>query len=354
MSFTIPTPQDLRDQNYNELEAEIQGSNPRLQNSFLNGISKMDALSTHGCYIYLKYLFKQIFVETADSEFLELHGSPLAIDRTEALSSSGNVDATGNEGTDIPQDTLLQRSDGAQYRVTTGQTISAGVASLPVESVDFGLSTNAVSGDTLTFVSPIAGIDSTAMVDSDGLNGGADTESDEDYRERILERKRKPPQGGAVADYVTWAKEVANVTRAWAYSQRFGDGSVGLFFMMDDKYSDGIPLSADITAVEDYINAESRRPVTADLVVQAPTAQTQAFDITISPDTPTIRANVEAEIKDMLQREIEVGGSLLVSKVREAVSIAAGENDNTVNTPSADVAATSTNHIIIFDSITFS
>jgi uncharacterized phage protein gp47/JayE len=354
MSFNIPTPQDLRDQNYNELESEIEGSNPRLNNSFLNGIAKMDAIVGHGTYIYLKYLFKQIFVTTSDSEFLEAHGSPLGIDRTEALASSGDVTATGNDGISIPQDTLLQRSDGVQYRVTTGQVTASGTATVPVEAVDFGVTTNALEGSSLAFVTPIAGIDSTVTVASGDLTGGADTESDVDYRARILDRKRQPPQGGAEYDYITWAKEVAGVTRAWATGNASGLGSVKVYFMTDDKTVDGIPSAGDVTLVQDYIDATNRKPVTADVLVEAPVAEELDFNITLIPNTPTVQASVTAELTDLLERDAEPNGTILISKIREAVSIASGETDNTVTSPTTNQTPASSENIFVLGTITFS
>jgi uncharacterized phage protein gp47/JayE len=354
MSFNIPTPQELRDQNYNELETEIEGSNPRLQNSFLNGIAKMTSLAIHGVYIYLKYLFKQIFVTTADSEFLDLHGSPLGIDRLEATASTGNVTATGNDSVSVPQGTLLQRSDGVQYRVTTGGITASGTVTVPVEAVSFGLTTDALEGDSLSFVSPIAGLDSSALVASGGLTGGADEESDDDYKARILVRKRQPPQGGAEYDYTTWAKEVASVTRAWATGLEDGLGSVRVRFMMDDKYADGIPLAGDVTTVQDYIDATTRKPVTADVLVSAPVAEPVDIDITLSPNTPTVQASVTAELEDLFFRDSEPSGTILISKIREAVSRASGETDNTVTDPVANVTATSTGNILTVGTITFS
>ncbi len=354
MSFNIPTPQELRDQNYNELESEIEGSNPRLQNSFLNGIAKMTALAVHGCYIYLKYLFKQIYVTTADSSFLDLHGSPIGIDRLESTASSGNVTATGNDSVSIPQGTLLQRSDGIQYRVTTGGITSSGTVTIPVESVDFGLTTNALASDSLTFVSPIAGLDSSVTVASGGLIGGSNVESDEDYKARILTRKRQPPQGGAEYDFTTWAKEVASVTRAWATGLEDGLGSVRVRFMMDDKYSDGIPLSADVTAVQTYIDATTRKPVTANVLVSAPVAEPVAINITLTPNTPTVQAAVTAELNDLFFRDASPSGTILISKIREAVSIASGETDNTVTAPVANVTASSSNNILTVGTITYS
>lgn len=354
MSFEIPTPQEVRDQNYSNIEADLPNVDPRLNNSFINAIAKMDALAVHGLYLYLQRLKDQIFVESSDAEFLEKHGSPLGIDRQEATKAGGTVTATGTNGTSIPAATLLQRSDGSQYTVTVGVTIATGTADMVVQAVDFGSIGNADASSSLSFVSPIAGVDSTATVDGDAIIGGEDVETDEDYRQRILDRKRQPPQGGAENDYIVWAKEVANVTRAWAYGNLDGLGTVRVLFMTDTVTADGIPIAAKVTEVDDYISDSSRKPITADLTVLAPTAQPIAFDITITPDTADIRTAVTEELKDLLLRSAEPDGTILISKIREAVSTATGETDNVVNLPAANVTATSDVHIHTFGSIVFS
>lgn len=353
MSFPIPTPEEVRDQNYSELESNLENVDPRLANSFVNAFAKADALGVHGLYLYLSRLFNQIFVETSDSDFLELHGSPLGIDRKDASKATGTAVATGTNGTSIPAGTLLQRADGAQYTVTVGVTISGGTANMVLISEDFGIDANVTASGSLSFVSPIAGINSTATVDSSGIIGGADRESDEDYRQRILDRKRTPPQGGAPNDYITWAKEVSNVTRAYSFGNLDGLGTVRVMFMTDDTTVDGIPTAGKVTEVDDYIKDSGRKPITADVTTLAPTAQPIAFDVTITPDTTEVRAAVELELKDMILRESEPNGTILISKIREAVSIATGENDNVVNSPTADVTPTSDVHIHTFGSLVF-
>ena len=75
---------------------------------------------------------------------------------------------------------------------------------------------------------------------------------------RLLLRIRRPPHGGARHDYVGWALDKEShglaVTRAWDYGLELGLGTVTVRFMMDDAYADGIPLAADVTTVQTYID----------------------------------------------------------------------------------------------------
>ena len=51
---------------------------------------------------------------------------------------------------------------------------------------------------------------------------------------------------------------------------------------------------------------------------------------------------VEAELADLIRRESEPGGTLLVSHIREAISTSAGETDHVLTSPTADVVEQAT------------
>ncbi|MFC7611718.1 baseplate J/gp47 family protein [Teichococcus aestuarii] len=78
----------------------------------------------------------------------------------------------------------------------------------------------------------------------------------------MLDRFRAPPQGGAVADYETWARAVPGVTRAWIAPNGMGAGTVVVYAMLDDAQAGagGFPQGADGVAA-----AETRAtPATGD------------------------------------------------------------------------------------------
>src|SRR3546814_9357991 len=118
---------------------------------------------------------------------------------------------------------------------------------------------------------------------------------------------------------------------------------------MDDRV-DIIPLPADVDAVADYLDA--LRPVTAEVVVFAPTAHAVDFTITATPATVAVKAAIEAELRDLLQREGEPGGTILLTHIREAISIAAGETDHVLVSPVANVVAAA-GHLPVFGAITW-
>lgn len=201
----------------------------------------------------------------------------------------------------------------------------------------------------------LAGVASAAVVTVGGLAGGADEETDEELRTRLLLRIRQPPHGGAKHDYTQWALAAhPDVTRVWVLPHGMGLGTVIVWFATDDVATGPIPLPEVVAAVQTYIDGPAVRPVTAGVYVVAPVPA--PLDLTIaglSPATLAVREAVAAEILDLLRREAEPGGTILISHLREAISIAAGEWDHALVSPTADIAH-GTGHMAVVGEITWS
>ena len=293
----------------------------------------------HGLYAYVGYLAEQIPYDTADTEYLERWASTWGITRKPAAAATGTVSFVVQAGAVIPSGTQLQALDGTLYATTAAATVSAPSATAPVAASAAGEAGNRDAGESLSLVSPVSGVDATAVAGL--LSGGADVETDTALRARLLTRLQTPPQGGASADYATWALEVSGVTRAWVYPQELGLGTVTVRFVRD---ADGagsaiIPDAAEVATVQAYIDA--LRPVTAQLTVVAPVAVPLNFSISgLTPATAAVQAAVQAELQDLLLREAVPGGTLLLSHIRAAISAATDETDYVLVSPSSNVTTT--------------
>jgi len=347
MPFNRPTLADLITRAQADIESRLPGADASLRRSLLNVLARIHAGSVHALYGYLDWLAKQLMPDTAEAEHLERWSSIWGVTRLAATYATGTITMTGS-GT-ILAGAKLVRADGVEYTVDaeTAITTSGNVSITAVAAGDAG---NASAGSKLTIVSPIAGIQSQGVVVS--LAGGADTEADDAMRARLLARIQQPPHGGADFDYIAWALEAhPDVTRAWVYPLELGAGTVTVRVMTDDATSDGIPTSTVVDAVQDYI--DTVRPVTAAVTVVAPVAAPLAMSIALSPNTSTVQAAVEAELRHLLRREAKPGGTILVSHLREAISIAAGEADHALTSPAADMTHT-TGQIATLGTITWS
>lgn len=65
-----------------------------------------------------------------------------------------------------------------------------------------------------------------------------------------------------------------------------------------------------------------------------------------------MRAAVEAQLRDLHNREAGLGDSLLLTHIAEAISTATGETDHKLTSPLADVTA-ATNQLLVFGGITW-
>ena len=255
-------------------------------------------------------------------------------------------------GTVVPALTLWRSGADVDYQTLAEFVMPAAESgNINVEAVVAAAAGNAEVGVILSLVSPIVGLVSQSNV-STALAGGADIESDASLRARLLSRIQSPPRGGTSEDYEFWSETAhPDVTRAWGRPLASGLGTVTVYFMTDDAQDDGIPDAATVTIVDDYIQA--RRPVTAAVTVSGPTAAALNIAINnVEPSTQAVMDAIEAELADLIRRESEPGGTLLVSHIREAISTAQGETDHELTSPTADVTVQAT-QITTLGNVTF-
>lgn len=348
MSFYRPTLSDLIARAQADIDAALPGADSRVRRNVLNVLARAHAGAMHGAYGMIDRAAR-FLPDVAESDMLVRWAAAFGLTRKAAEPASGTATLTGTNGVTVATGAILVRADGARYVTTGDATIASGAAAAPIEAEEAGVAGLMDEGQTLTFMSPVAGVNAVATVAAGGIAGGAEEEGDEDLRARLLERMRSQPAGGKAADYVRWAKEVAGVTRAWVYGNWDGLGTVKLLFVMDGR-EDIIPAGGDVALVAAKIGSE--RPVTAEVTVAAPVADPLDFAITLTPDTPAVRAAVEAELRDLIAREAEPGGTVLISHIREAISIAAGETDHVLTSPTANMTAAA-GEIITMGAITW-
>lgn len=349
MAFSRPTLAQLIERAQADIETRLPGADAGLRNSALNVLARTHSGAVHGLYGYLDWISRQVLPDTADAEILERWASIWGVTRKAASFAAGPITLTGTVGTVVPAGTVLQTSAGQEYETDAEVTLASTTATAQVTALVAGQAGNLVAGTTLTLVSPIAGLNSQALVASGGLVAGADAETDAALRTRLLTRIQEQPHGGADFDYIAWALEVPGVTRAWVYPAELGLGTVTVRFVRDDDASI-IPDAAEVQAVQDHIDA--LRPVTAVVTVVAPIAVPLDFTIQLTPNTSTVQAAVQAELEDLIRREALPGGTILISHIREAISLAAGETDHVLTAPAADVTHT-TGQIAIMGTITW-
>jgi uncharacterized phage protein gp47/JayE len=351
MPWSTPTLRDVRSLVRDSIHGSLPGSDATIPNSVLRVMSDSQGALCFLTLEYIDWLSLQLLPDTAETEWLDRHGNIWLVNsdgttgRKQATLAAGNVAATGVVGSIIPAGSLLGAGQAATYQTTTMVTIGAGPTQVPVTALDAGSIGNMSPDDALAFLTPPLGVDSAATVVT--LDGGADTETNDQLRARILQRIQQPPMGGDTSDYVAWALAVPGVTRAWA--TQVGIGTMTVWFLMDDlrASNDGWPTPADIATVIDYI--DKKRPVTVkDCFVVAPIKQ--FIDITIQnllPNTAEAQGEIETSLQNMLTVKAAPGQTIYTSWVNYAIMNSPSVQSFTLVTDSDYVMASAGNMAVL-------
>jgi uncharacterized phage protein gp47/JayE len=349
MAFDRPTLQVIIDRVRASLASSLPGSDTRLRYSVEDVFARVFSGAIHGVYGFAQWMSRQIFFDTAEGAYLERIAHNFGIDRVQASASSGNITAVGDDDTVIPEGTEWTRGDGVAYTTLADATISSGTATVQVRALIPSSASNALESSILSLSTPISGVSQNATVASGGLSGGADAETDEALRERLRLRLSTPPRGGGEGDYVAWALEVAGVTRAWQFPNMYGIGTVGIAFVRDND-DDIIPSDGEVDDVQEHI--DSVRPVTADARVYKLDAVDVDVTMSITPDTLSVRSAIEAELQNLFFEKSGPGQTVYLSQINEAISIASGEIDHALASPTSNQSATNL-QILRLGSVTF-
>lgn len=342
MPFARPTLTELIDRVATDIASRLPGmSYSLLRRSLAGALARAEAGAVHSLYGYLDFIARQAIPDTAEDEYLlRWVAIWLPEGRKPATFASGTnaIQVTGTAGKIVVDGTLFVRADGLQYKSVGDVTLSGATGLVSVVSLTASSASNTGAGAAMTLFQPVDGISSSAIVVAPGITGGNDQETLPALKARLIRRIQQPPQGGSAADYETWALEVPGVTRAWVKPLYMGAGTVTVFIANDNAVTAPIPDAGTVAAALAYIR--SKAPVTAIVDVLAPTALTVNISAKLSPNSTATRNAAAAELADLFQRDAEPGGTIPISKIREAISVANGVADSQVTVPSADVVAT--------------
>ncbi|WP_410498151.1 baseplate J/gp47 family protein [Chitinibacter sp. S2-10] len=331
--FNRPTLAQISQRISNDILARLDLD--EIRRSDIQVIGKVQAAVEHGLNGYLEWIAKQLLPDSCDED--RLLSSPWlnrGLSPNKASYAAGSLSVTAQVGAVIKAGTVWQRIDGVRYQINTETTISAVPQVVAVTALTAGGAGNATAGSGVVLVSPVLGVQAEAVVAVGGVTNGSDAEGIDDFRGRVLAAWAQTAHGGADFDYVAWARQVSGVTRAWVRPAYFGLGTVGLFIVRDDE-APIFPDATELAAAQSYVNSVC--PVTAAVTVMSPVAKGVNFNIQLTPATAAVKAAVQASLADLIRRDAEPGGSLLLSRMNEAISIASGESDHVLLSPAANV-----------------
>lgn len=314
MSFERPTLQTIYNRIKADMESRLKTDRKILRYSFLGIMAYVFAGAVYLCYGYLVFLADQLFPDTAIKEFLDRLGIERSLPRKSATYATGIVLFSGTNGTVIVEGTKLQSADGLEFSTIDEVAISGSSISADIQCDTAGIAGN-VTDTTLQLITPIIGVDTEATVTT-ALNGGVDTETDDQYRYRIEQRYQNPPSCGTVADYIRWALEVPGIGRAWCLkaSEYLGPGTVGVVIATSDLNTVAPAVKSDVVT---YI--ASVKPEVAAVDVSDIIRQNTDYFVSINPNTQEYRDAATAELEALHQSEAAPNGTILLTHIYDAL-----------------------------------
>lgn len=331
MPFITPSFDDIRDNILRDIRNLNPDADTGTDSDYYVRASSVASVAT-GIYQHQGWIVRQIFPDTADTEFLEWHTRTRSLYKKSATTASGLLTLTGEPGASADAGYTVTRGD-LSYITTAAVTLdSQGNGTVTANAATTGESGNTTASVTGTFSATPTGFDSTVIIGV--MSGGTDRESDSSLLSRLLELIRRPPAGGNKYDYRRWAMSVDGVTDAYVYPLRRGPGTVDVVIT-----SAGGPPSADIiAATQTYI--DEQRPVTAkNTIILAPTLKTVGLDIRVSVSGITLAeatASIMAAITDYING-LSPGETFIKSQAEMIVSQISGVTDRNIVSPAGNV-----------------
>ena len=339
--FIVPTLEEIRASLLRDYQTYYPNADTSEDSDAYARASSLAACA-EGIYAHQKWLIKQFFPDTADTEFLEKHAGLRGLRRRNATYAAGKgATISGNPDAVIAVGLQIKTEDGRFYETTESAVISAsGTAVVAVRSLATGAAQNIKTATKGSFMGAPVGV-STDVVLNDVV-GATNAESDSSLLERLLNKIRRPAAGGNRYDYKDWALEVDGVEQAYVYPLRRGLGTVDIAITADN----GVPSDDTVRRAQTHIDQE--RPVTA------------KESKVVKPDVTKIDFTIQVKISGVALAEIKTaisnalrdyfnglipGDDLIVSQCEAVVSDLIGVVDRRFVAPNANRKADVINKI---------
>ena len=200
---------------------------------------------------YSKQLDKRL-LDTAAGEDLDIVGADKTFTRKEPVKASGEVKITGVNGTTIKKGYIVINSlTSAEYEILEEKTITNISTTVSILCLTSGIIGNAEIGQIDKFKEEYPGLSKVENLEK--ISNGNDIESDEQFRNRMLEYIKKPRISWNKYALEDKALEVIGVKQAHCIPRWNGAGTAKIIITEQDKDTVSEELK---TKVKNYIELE--------------------------------------------------------------------------------------------------
>lgn len=172
---------------------------------------------------------------TASGDDLVTLAAVFGVAKRPAVGSSGLVIIRTTGTVTIPAGYQCTAANGLKYQTVTIET-EPNLGKVLIQAVGTGIATNLAAGAQVKWdASTVGGLKPVANVDIGGIDGGAEADTDETLRRRLLNRLAFPGVGGNSAQVIQLAEGAsAGIEYAFVYPAARGPGSYDVAITIAD------------------------------------------------------------------------------------------------------------------------
>lgn len=349
MAFDRETLQSLLDRTYSNYMSLLKPLDKTPRYNLMKVLAYTEGGDVHQLLGDLGFLSKQIFPDTASGEFLRMHWSD-RVPPLYASAAAGKVIQTGVPASSVPKGFIYTSPAGKRYYTTKSYTIGeSGSVEVWVTAEESGEDSNLEADAELTVASALsAGLDSTVKVSSDGIAGGVNGETDEEYLTRVMTALRNTTRYGKTGDFAAWAMDsTSEVTKAFEIPSFDIFGSL-LIQVIHGNQIDGVEQVHNIQAVQSYIEQYSPKIIftvrTPELVPVSP-----AIHLSEGEDTVSNRNLVLLRLKVYLNAKAEPGCTITQATLQTVITDGVTISKAELTLPGGEVKATVLQYPVLGD-----
>lgn len=281
---------------------------------------------------------KQSFPQTASGECLDLHARARELERISSLPATGKLRF---ETSEVRSEDILVASGTACYNAGELEFVSTATAVIkagelfcvaPAVCKTLGKAGN-VPAQSVIFMT-LAPVGVVRCYNPQAFSGGAEAETDELLRARILESFASLPNGSNKAFYEAEALNTDGVAAVCVLPKARGLGTVDIII----SSAAGTPSETLLTTVKNKF--EMQREICVDVAVSAPTTVAVPVSVAISVEDGYVYENVATSVSAVLGQYFDgtiLGKDVLLARLGSVVFGVEGVSNYSILLPAADV-----------------
>ena len=289
------------------------------------------------------WVLDQSFPQTAQGEYLDRHGAMRGVARIPAAKAVGtlrfSVELPPVSEMTIPKGTVCMTAGEVRFQTTEAVTLPVGETAVeaPAEALESGSAGNAAPGTVCILTAcPVA---VTACTNPKAFSGGADAETDERFRARILESYRRLPNGANAAWYEQTAMNYPGTTAARVVGRARGIGTVDIYVAAES----GLPSAELLEGLQEVL--QEKREIAVDVEVKAPAVKEVDVAVEVAVGNDAVFAEVKSAVESCVTSFFTgrlLGKPVLLAELGSHIYSLEGVENYHILTPSADMAADDT------------